>query len=146
MCYLITLGGHSSFEQIAQVLSWQEFLHDVMYNDKYVVFCVSSLFKKLIFGTNVLSFSRTFLLSTSLDNEYHILNNQSHIYAATECDTRQNSREIYAYDEIVPIFSSSIKTLVLIIKIRQVTRMNGANRICRKLNGLGERRYPAYEV
>lgn len=101
------------------------FTYDVMYDDdKCIVFCVSGLFKKLSSGTNVLSFSRTFVLLASLDNEYHILNDQYHIYAPPKNMTPDKIVVKYAYDEIVPVCFSSSEKSVLITRMKQVTKMN----------------------
>ncbi|XP_029179105.1 nuclear RNA export factor 1-like [Nylanderia fulva] len=101
------------------------FTYDVMYDDeKCIVFCVSGLFKKLSSGINVLSFSRTFVLSAALDNEYHILNDQYHIYAAPKDITPEKIVVKCAYDEMVSICFSPSEKSVLITRLKQITKMN----------------------
>lgn len=101
------------------------FTYDVMYDDdKYIAFSVSGLFKKLSSGTNILSFSRTFVLLASLDNEYHILNDQYHIFAAPSNVTPDKVVVKYIYDEMEPVCFSPGEKSVLITRMRQVTTMN----------------------
>lgn len=101
------------------------FTYDIMYDDnKCVVFGVSGVFKKLSSGTNILSFSRTFVLLASLDNEYHILNDQYHIYAAPDNMTPDKIAVKYVYEENEPICFSPSEKSVLIARMRQVTKMN----------------------
>lgn len=101
------------------------FTYDVLYdNDKCFAFSVSGLFKKLSSGTNILSFSRTFVLLASLDNEYHILNDQYHIFAAPSNVTPDRIVVKYIYDEMDPVCFSPSEKSVLITRMRQVTTMN----------------------
>lgn len=101
------------------------FKYDIMYdNGKCTVVNITGLFKKLSSGTNILSFSRTFVLLAAMDNEYHILNDQNHIDAAPENMTPDQIAVKYTYDEFVPTcFSPSEKT-VLISRLKQITKMN----------------------
>jgi len=100
------------------------FKYDVMYdNGKCLMVCISGLFKKLSFGTYVLSFSRTFLLSASLDNEYHILNDQYHIDVGPKGITPDKIMVKYSYDEIVPVYFSPSEKSVLIAKVKQITTL-----------------------
>ncbi|EZA53877.1 Nuclear RNA export factor [Ooceraea biroi] len=100
------------------------FNYDVMFDDgDCLVVCISGLFKKLSSGTNVLSFSRTFVLTASLDNEYHIMNDQYHIDVAPKNVTPDKVVVKYSYDEIVPICFSPTEKSVLITRIRQITML-----------------------
>ncbi|XP_071559202.1 nuclear RNA export factor 1 [Temnothorax nylanderi] len=101
------------------------FTYDIMYDDdKCIVFSVTGLFKKLSSGTNILSFSRTFVLMASLDNEYHISNDQYHIFAAPENITPDKIVVKYAYEEVEPVCFSQSERSVLITRMRQITTMN----------------------
>jgi len=101
------------------------FTYDVMYeDDKCVVFSVSGLFKKLTSGITVLSFSRTFILLASLDNEYHILNDQYHIWAAPSNMTPDKIIVKHVFDESEPVCFSPSEKSVLITRMRQITKMN----------------------
>lgn len=120
-------------EQILEALSKlprsyhdkNSFTYDVMYDDdKCIVFCVSGLFKKLSSGIHVLSFARTFVLSAAVDNEYHILNDQYHIYPAPKDITPDKIVAKYVFEEMVPICFSTSEKSVLITRMKQITRMN----------------------
>lgn len=101
------------------------FTFDIMYdNDKCTAFNVSGFFKKLSSGMNILSFSRTFVLLTSLDNEYHILNDQYHIFAAPKNMTTDKIVVKYIYDETESVCFSPSEKSVLIIRVQQITKMN----------------------
>ncbi|XP_012536527.1 nuclear RNA export factor 1 [Monomorium pharaonis] len=101
------------------------FTYDIMYqDDNCKVFSVSGLFKKLSSGTNVLSFSRTFILLASADNEYHILNDQYHIFAAPANMTPDRIVVKYTYDEVEPVCFSPSEKSVLITRMQQITKMN----------------------
>lgn len=101
------------------------FTYDIMYDhDKCIAFNVSGFFKKLSSGTNVLSFSRTFVLLASPDNEYHILNDQYHIFAAPKSMTPDKIVVKYIYDEIEPVCFSPTEKAVLITRVQQITKMN----------------------
>ncbi|KAL6261151.1 hypothetical protein P5V15_008678 [Pogonomyrmex californicus] len=103
----------------------KSFTYDIIYDDgKCTVFNVSGLFKKLSAGTNVLSFSRTFILSVSLDNEYHILNDQYHIDTAPKHITPDKIVVKYAYDETEAVCFSKSEKSVLITRMSQITTMN----------------------
>lgn len=100
------------------------FKYDVMYDDgDCLVVCISGLFKKLASGTYVFSFSRTFVLSASADNEYHILNDQYHIEVAPKDVTPEKVVVKYSYDEIVPTCFSPNEKSVLITRIGQITKL-----------------------
>ncbi|XP_011881397.1 PREDICTED: nuclear RNA export factor 1-like [Vollenhovia emeryi] len=101
------------------------FTYDIMYdNDKIIVFSVSGLFKKLSSGMCVLSFSRTFVLVASLDNEYHILNDQYHVFAAPD-NTRTDKVVVkHVYEDKEPVCFSLSEKSVLITRLQQVTKMN----------------------
>ncbi|KYM94940.1 PREDICTED: nuclear RNA export factor 1-like [Cyphomyrmex costatus] len=102
------------------------FTYDIMCdNDKCVVFSVSGLFKKLSSGTNVLSFCRTFVLMASPDNEYHILNDQYHIWAAPSNVTPDKIVVVHSFEnETGPVCFSENEKAILIKRIRQITAMN----------------------
>lgn len=101
------------------------FTYDILYDtDKVSVFSVTGLFKKLSFGTNVLSFSRTFVLVPSLDNEYHILNDQYHIFAAPENVTPDKIIVKYSFEEDELFCFSPDEKAVLITRMQQITKMN----------------------
>lgn len=101
------------------------FKYDVMYDDgKCLAFCVSGLFKKLSSGIKVLSFTRTFVLSAAVDNEYHILNDQCHVDAAPEDMTPDKIQVKISYDEAAPICFSPSEKSVLIVRLGQITTLN----------------------
>lgn len=101
------------------------FNYDVMYDrGKFLVVCISGLFKKLSSGTSVLSFSRTFVLAATLDNEYHIMNDQYHVDVAPRNVTPDKVVVKYSYDEIVPICFSPTEKTILLARIRQITRLS----------------------
>lgn len=101
------------------------FKYDLLYDDgKCLVMCVSGILKKLSLGINVLSFSRTFVLLASDDNEYHILNDQYHIDAAPEKITSDKITSKIAYDEIMPICFSPSEKKILVVRIGQITTLN----------------------
>ncbi|XP_012217105.1 nuclear RNA export factor 1-like [Linepithema humile] len=101
------------------------FKYDIMYDDgKCIVINITGLFKKLSSGTNILSFSRTFVLLAAMDNEYHILNDQNHIDAAPQNMTPDQIAVKYTYDEFVPTCFSLSEKSVLITRMKQITKMN----------------------
>lgn len=101
------------------------FTYDILYDsDKCIAFTVSGFFKKLSFGTNVLSYSRTFVLLASVDDEYHILNDQYHISAAPKNMTPDKIVVKYIYDEIEPVCFTPSEKKVLITRVQQITTMN----------------------
>lgn len=101
------------------------FKYDVMYDDdKCLVIGVTGLFKKLSAGINVLSFNRTFVISASFDNEYHILNDQCHIDAAPTEITPDKIVVSVSYDEIVPNYFSPNEKSTLVTRFEQVTTLN----------------------
>ncbi|XP_011175832.1 nuclear RNA export factor 1 [Solenopsis invicta] len=101
------------------------FTYDIIYeNDNCIALGISGIFKKLSSGTNVLSFYRTFILVASLDDEYHILNDQYHISAAPDGMTPDRIVVKYAYDEIQPVCFSPSEKSVIITRIQQITKMN----------------------
>ncbi|KYN37579.1 Nuclear RNA export factor 1 [Trachymyrmex septentrionalis] len=102
------------------------FTYDIMYdNDKCIAFNVSGLFKKLSSGTNILSFCRTFILIASSDNEYHILNDQYHVWAAPNNITSDKIVVKHVFEnETEPVCFSPSEKAVLITRIRQITTMN----------------------
>ncbi|XP_011685812.1 PREDICTED: nuclear RNA export factor 1-like [Wasmannia auropunctata] len=101
------------------------FTYDMLYDDgKCVAFSVAGLCKKLSSGINVLSFSRTFVLTASLDNEYHILNDQYHIWAAPNKITPDKILVKHSFDEMEPVCFSPSEKSVLVTRIRQITKMN----------------------
>lgn len=101
------------------------FTYDIMYdNDKCIAFNVSGFFKKLSSGVNILAFSRTFVLLASLDNEYHILNDQYHIFAAPKNMTPDQITVKYIYDETEAVCFSPSEKSVLITRMQQITKMN----------------------
>ncbi|XP_032667693.1 nuclear RNA export factor 1-like [Odontomachus brunneus] len=117
------LTGHSKLPKSYH--DRNSFKYDVMYDDgKCLVICVSGIFKKLSSGINVLSFSRTFVLLASEDNEYHIMNDQYHIDVAPEKITPDKITPRIAYDEITPICFSPSEKNVLIVRMGQITTLN----------------------
>lgn len=117
------LAGHTKLPRSYHDRS--SFKYDVIHDDgKCLVMNVSGLFKKLSLGINVLSFSRTFVLLASNDNEYHILNDQYHIDAAPEKITPDKITGSLAYDDITPIYFSPSEKSVLITRLGQITTMN----------------------
>ncbi|XP_014485850.1 PREDICTED: nuclear RNA export factor 1-like [Dinoponera quadriceps] len=116
------LAGHAKLPRSYHDRS--SFKYDVLYDDeKYLVMCISGLFKKLSLGINVLSFSRTFVLSADADHEYHILNDQYHIDMAPEKITPDKIKAKASYD-ITPICFSPSEKSVLAIRMEQITTLN----------------------
>ena len=101
------------------------FKYDIKYDDgKCIVVNITGLFKKLSSGTNILSFSRTFVLLAKMDNEYCILNDQNHVDAAPEHMTPDQIAVKYTYEELVPNCFSPNEKLILITRMKQITKMN----------------------
>ncbi|EFN79928.1 nuclear RNA export factor 2 [Harpegnathos saltator] len=116
------LEGHAKLPRSYHDRS--SFKYDVLYDDgKCLVICVSGLLKKLSLGLNVLSFNRTFILSVTDDNEYHILNDQYHLDAAPENITHDKITAKTTFDETSVCFSPSEKS-VLIVRFGQITTLN----------------------
>lgn len=101
------------------------FKYDVLFdNGTCTVISISGLFKKLSSGTNILSFSRTFVLQASYDDEYHILNDQYHVFAAPEDLTPEHITVKYTYNEIEDICFSPKEKAVLLTRMKQITKLS----------------------
>lgn len=101
------------------------FIYDIMHDDdKCIIVNITGLFKKLSSGTNILSFSRTFILLAMTDDEYCIVNDQNHIDAVPNNMTPDQITVKYTYEELVPTCFSPNEKLILIKRMKQVTKMN----------------------
>ncbi|XP_076180271.1 nuclear RNA export factor 1 [Ptiloglossa arizonensis] len=101
------------------------FAYDLMYDDgTCFVISVSGLFKTLNNCSQILSFSRTFVLLAGDDNEYNILNDQYHVDSTIEEIAPSYIETKSPFEEVVPTCFNATEKKELLNRFIEITTLN----------------------